>query len=63
MQYSFEIFQNCFKPDLQNHIVKNIFDDKFVTISNKANLSLISNLFFVICSEINVVSNTNLILL
>ena len=52
-------FRNCFKPEMQNHKLK--------TFNLVINLSLISNkasnLYFVICSEINTVSTTNIVLL
>ena len=52
-------FSKLFKPELPNYIAK--------TLNLVTNLSLISNkapyLLSAICSEINAVSNTNLILL
>ena len=53
-------FPNCSKSELQNHIAKK-------TLNLVKNLSLISNkapnLFSAIYSDINTVSNTNLIIL
>ena len=51
-------FPNCLKPELQDHIAKNIKFANLSLISNKA-----PNLSFGICSKINAVLNTNLILL
>ena len=52
-------FPNCFKPELQNHITKNIkLSDKSVTNLQQDSKPVFCNLFWK-----NVVSNTNLILL